>query len=320
VRKSGTRVSFALPTYFQSSQLLFNALSEAYPSFPPKPKNILNGPSGEAMLYSLLCDKSNLNLPYAAISALGAGYAAKEGYWLRADPVELKIDAANIFLLGRDHLSLSKNETQSVLTTLNRFLLDDKLEIQAVSPQTWFLNLEDDPNIVCSPLSLAIAKDIKPYLISGLNKNWWNRLMTEVQMLLFEHEVNKVRQLEKKPLVNSLWIWGEGKMTEDYPLIDYNKIWSDDYFVKGLLKLALADKKLAPSEEFTIKELNQAGDYLIAVDHHLLGIDQIVKIMADLLELLVKRDLSELIFYFGNGDIYQWQAPKKFLSFVKRIF
>jgi hypothetical protein len=42
----------------------------------------------------------------------------------------------------------------------------------------------------------------------------WLRAMNELQMILFDSEVNRRREADDKPPVNSLWFWGGGRLPD----------------------------------------------------------------------------------------------------------
>jgi hypothetical protein len=76
---------------------------------------------------------------------------------------------------------------------------------------------------------------MKSYLSAGSQQAYWRRLFSELQILLYHHPINQRRQMEHKPLINSLWFWGEGTLPAP-PLTaaTWSKVWTDSAFAKGL--------------------------------------------------------------------------------------
>lgn len=286
---------FALPTCFKPEDILVSNLKafQKQQGFLP-----------DAMLFNLLTvdAESTLRPPYAAIAAKGAGMEVGEDYWLRMDPVELLLDGANVYLIGQDHLLLEEFESEQLLNSLNHFLEQDGLYIQAASPNEWYCQLAQRPGIQTHTLSQAIGQDIRALLPSGPEQNKWRQLMTELQMLLFQHVVNNQRQQALKPLVNSVWLWGEGAVVKPYRLKDYAAIWSDHHFVNGLL--ALSDNSIPwfHSQHFSMACLNKPGRYLLVMNQW--NAQQLQRDINAIIDYVHTRYLHKFTLYFGNNDVY----------------
>jgi hypothetical protein len=141
------------------------------------------------------------------ISALNYGLPVTEGFWLRADPVELRADLAGIYLLGTDHLALLPDEIAVLNDQINQLLRQDGLVLHTPSSHAWFLqSLEPIAIKTHSPIKL-IGKEISHYQPTGPDYKKWQALQTEIQMILHHSEVNQLRTAQGKPVVNSLWFW-----------------------------------------------------------------------------------------------------------------
>lgn len=318
MKKTSTHVVVALPTFTQSPDLLLETLSNEIDLFKLlKAARARQEKSGELMLFNLLCDNVNPDAtpPFAALSALGAEFDIEKSYWLRIDPIELIVDAGNICLVGRDHLQLTPQEANSLLYNLNDLLKEDQLKVIAGSPSEWFLSFEQDPCITTFPLSSAIAKDIKAFLPTGKRGKWWHKITTELQMILYTHPINQLRQSQNEPVINSVWVWGEGDITESYKIKPYNTIWSDNSLVKGIARLSGVNS-IYPSQQFNIDHLSSKGDYFITFNHYELNHDYLLATLKSLLNFVLERKINELSICFGNGTIYSCQAPKRFFNFL----
>lgn len=300
-------MTLVLPAFFQSEQLLFSHL------FPNRDEQTalrfhrkVSKLSGESVLFSLLTGLTKIKSPpFAAISALGHGFEPAKRCWLKIDPVELAVDAGNICLVGRDHLGLENHEATSLLTCLNHLLQEDDSQLKMGSPQEWFLELQEHPGIVTTPLSKAIASDIKAFLPTGERSRYWNKLMTEFQMLFFQHETNGSRQHAGKPVINSVWVWGEGYLTQRYPIVKYSAIWHDNALVSGLLRLANTNLPMvAKTDSFSLEAIQDPGRYLLIANQYELGWPKLQLYFLGLMNKLLKGDIQELSVFIGNGDQY----------------
>lgn len=309
-----TSVTIALPAFLQSETFLFN-------QFLPQPigapnQKINSKLFGEAILFDLLTEEQKPPA-FAAISALGNGLDAREGLWLHVDPVELLVDAGNICLVGRDHLVLTESESKQLISTLNNLLIEDDLALLYGSPQEWYLKFNDDLKICTQPLLQVVAKDIRDYLPSGAEKNNWNKLITELQMLLFDHSINVVRQQQGKPVINSVWPWGEGKLDSSFQIRPYSAIWSNHSFVNGIVKQSNQAVPIFPIQTFKNNSFESTGNYLIAVNHF----DNNANIADLLFNLLLdyyEGRIHKLSIYTGGGDQYHWSSRKT--SFLAKLF
>ena len=304
-------ITLALPTFTRSGHFLLDAikgdrkLQKFTHSYTQS-----TGLSFEAMLFKLLTFAPEERPPYAAISAIGNDFAGDQGWWLRVDPVELLVDAGNICLVGRDHLRLEDSEANQLMASLNSLLKEDNLLLHAGTPQEWYLHLPAAPLIATYPLYEVIAKDIRAYLPFGAEQKWWHKLFTELQMLLFNHDVNLQRQSQNKPIINSVWPWGEGEITKPYPLVQFNGIWTDSFFVKGMHMLSNQEIPFYFQKKIVLQDIKEPGNYLITMDHHQYDSATLNALLTQLIENTYDRHIRRLTLYLGNGSIYRWQAPR----------
>jgi hypothetical protein len=311
-----TTVTLALPSFLQSEQYLFsNILQESSVGHSTKQQES-TGLMGEAMLFNLLTQQNGSRPAYAAISAYGHGFDAKQDFWLHVDPVELMVDAGNVCLVGRDHLLISEEESRRLIASLNKLLKEDDLEILYGSPSEWYLKLPTHPDITTYPLTDVIAKDIRAYLPTGSTQHWWHKLLTELQMLLFDHEVNIERQKEGKPTINSIWPWGEGSLSAPYQLNNYCATWNNCSLVKGLVALYDQETSLHPIEAYSNDALHVPGNYLIVYNHYDQN-ESIIQQLSQLLNYFNSGKIAQLSIYLGSGEQYHWRTKQ---SIFARLF
>lgn len=95
-------------------------------------------------------------------------------------------------------------EAVAIITSLNQHFNTRGLYFYQHN-DVWFLGLDRDPNIQVSPLALLKNKDITPFLPQGAGALAWAALQNEIQMLLFNHPVNGLREQQGRLVINSLW-------------------------------------------------------------------------------------------------------------------
>lgn len=164
----------------------------------------------EAALCEALGVARQQDWPLAPITLAADGGEAGDAYWLRADPVHLRLMRDRIVLAGGDSLSLTREEAEALTNTIHRHF-GDSLSPQPLHPQRWYLRFPEAPRLTTTPPSLAIGCDIDPLLPQGEDALRFRTELNELQMLLHEHPVNQAREARGELPVNSLWLWGGGR-------------------------------------------------------------------------------------------------------------
>jgi len=82
----------------------------------------------------------------------------------------------------------------------------------APTPAHWFACADPPPQIVTRPPEAAVGAPLMPYLASGPDAARWRRWQSELQMLFFEHAVNRRREASRCTPVDGLWFWGGGTL------------------------------------------------------------------------------------------------------------
>ena len=144
----------------------------------------------------------------APITLQADGMQAEGFYWLRADPVHLQLQRAQMNL--HVNAMLSVDEAAQLCDSLNQHFSGERFKFFAPHPQRWYVRLGAAPDLVTHPLMQVAGKNIRPYMPSGADALYWNGVMNEVQMLLHEHAVNIAREARGEVVINSVWLWGGG--------------------------------------------------------------------------------------------------------------
>lgn len=171
------------------------------------------------------------SLPVAALRKVGSGNTAS-GEHLCLDPVHFKVERSGITLADPAQLALTEAEAAALIAALQP-LLADCGELSASAPGHWELQLSRSPQLETRPLPDAIGQPVDPALPGGADGRAWRRLLAELQTVLHAHPVNRSREVEGLPLINSLWPWGQGALPEN-ARCDFDAIWSDDPLHHGL--------------------------------------------------------------------------------------
>lgn len=163
-----------------------------------------------------------------AVAPVSASYDGLEaGSWLRADPVHVRLQREQVVLLP---VSVRRDEATALCASLNAHFQD--MEFFAPHPERWYVRMKQLPDISTVPISQAMGRNIHGNLPVGAQAGSWHQLFNEIQMLLFAHPLNEVRESRGEVPVNSVWFWGEGK--EGVLRSEYASVSSDDVLVQML--------------------------------------------------------------------------------------
>lgn len=162
----------------------------------------------EAALCEALGIERQQDWPVAPITLEADGGPAGDVYWLRADPVHLRVMRDRI-VLAPEPPALAPDEARTLADSIGAHF-GDALRPLALAPQRWYLPFTQPPALITTPRSLAAGRDIQPLLPHGEDAVRVRAWLNEVQMLLHDHPVNQAREARGVLPVNALWPWGGG--------------------------------------------------------------------------------------------------------------
>ncbi len=200
--------------------------------------------------------------PVAAITALVDCDASigRAGPWLRADPVHLRPDMADLVLFDAVDAGVSSEEARALAEIVNGALRPGGPVIDAAHPHRWYVALEAPARMATTPLSLAAGAGISTAMPLGPDAPRWRRWMNEVQMALHDCPVNAERERRGAAPINSVWPWGGGSLppVSGAPA-PFVRAWSDDALVRGLARHAGVECGALPGDGAS---LGDAGTWL----------------------------------------------------------
>lgn len=195
--------------------------------------------STDAVLFELFGAPlpSDGDLPVAAVCRLADGGVADGHWWWRADPVHFRPDLRNVFLADARVLAIEPVEAQALAAAFNQTFAADGLQLEALRPDRWYLQLPTPPQVCTQPLDSVTGRDLRALLPDGPAKSHWHKFLTEVQMLFHTHPVNRLREERGQPLISGIWLWGGGTLTASVrpPAAG---LYADDALCRGLARLA----------------------------------------------------------------------------------
>lgn len=147
--------------------------------------------------------------PIAPIALEADGGKADDAYWLRADPVHLRVMRDRIVLAHSDSLGLTQPESDALTASIGTHF-GASFRPHALQPAHWYVRLATAPRLETTPLALAVGRDIQPLMPRGADALRFRGMLNEAQMLLHSHPLNQIREQRGELPVNGLWLWGGG--------------------------------------------------------------------------------------------------------------
>lgn len=150
-------------------------------------------------------------LPWAAWQRARQDSAPTPGAWGLVTLCHWAMGREHATLSDPDALDLSEDESQALLTAMRPFFESDGIHLHTLSPTRW-LAAGPALDVPTASLDRVLGRNVDPWLPSAQNARLLRRLQNEMQMLLYTHPVNEVRQQRRQLTVNSLWFSGTGTL------------------------------------------------------------------------------------------------------------
>ncbi|MDK9703550.1 MAG: hypothetical protein OEL20_10460 [Sulfuritalea sp.] len=270
-------------------------------------------------------------LPAAALRWLALQEHPGETEWLCLDPVQLRFQERTVIVDDPLRLELSDEEAAALAVSLASTLAELG-ELTVISPHAWNLRLA-----AAAPPFQALA-DAAGRSVSGLPLDPayapWRHALNEAQMILHAHPVNQARAAAGRPVVNSLWPWGGGRLPEFGKRADsgrHDALWSNDPVAQGIARLLRIDGDALPARfgrataraplavHNALEQPARSGDALVwreqlerlEADWLVPALDALRGGRLDALRLLAPGDLGAAELHVGRGDLWKfWRKPR----------
>lgn len=231
--------------------------------------NVTNGgsSSAEACLFQLFGVDTgpDQDVPVAAVTRVLDMGVVDNAWWIRADPVHLMPVGDGLVLSAGDSLTISQAEADQLIGEILDVFSGDGWVLKAPQPDRWYLQLIDAPDMLTTPVSSVAGRNIYPAMPAGKDGKKWHTVLTELQIMLHTSTVNVAREAKGLPTINSLWLWGGGRL----PTLKENnwiRFWGEDTVGPALARLSQVTQADRPaSAENWLKE-SGAGNHLVVLD------------------------------------------------------
>jgi hypothetical protein len=267
----------------------------------------------------------------APVTLVADGLTPEEAYWMRADPVHLRLDNAQMIL--QTNVSLSMEEAQQLCEFLNQYFSESGMKFFAPHPRRWYVRLAEDPQLKTRSIYQVEGRDSRFYFPTGYAALKWHGVINEIQMSLHGHPIGQACEARGGLPVNSIWLWGGGRAA---PLTQpFTQIASDSELAKAFAHVSKISYSLFSAvTEMSEKTLYiwegasvalRRGDFY-AWRQSVLSCEQVL--LAPLLKALTEGELEKITIdilqenYSGRFELNRsmlwkfWKRPRPLASYA----
>jgi hypothetical protein len=161
------------------------------------------------------------SLPGVAAAALFAerGRVDAAAVFL-ATPVHYLAETSNVRLSADGILSLRRSEALALAVDFNRVWADSGVSLLTGQNADLFCAFDRSIDAATQDPGDVRDRHIANYLPTGAAAPRLRRLMSEIEMWLFEHAVNRTRIAAAATQLTGLWLWGGGPSLNSLPAVN----------------------------------------------------------------------------------------------------
>ena len=203
---------------------------------------------GQRELLSLIVAELGLPYPEEGLAALRMwGQTGDQPtVWIAAaDPVYLEPRLDRLCLHALRRQGVTSAELRPLIDHIQGTLANGRAYDFARLGSCGYLRTDEPMASAAVPPYVLDGQAPDEYLPKGEGADEYRKLISEVEMAIHEHEVNRMRAGRDLPPINSLWIWGGGKAPERTKR-PQPPLFSDDPLLTGYWESATAQAEPWP--------------------------------------------------------------------------
>ena len=130
-----------------------------------------------------------------------------------AQPVHFEVGTHGLALEDPALLDLSDDDARQLLEELAPTMAERNIRSAGGDATHWLLDVDPGLAVQAAVAELALHQDVLPWLPAGPGQRAWNQLSNQLQMQLYQHQVNDQRIQAGVANVSGLWLCGTGQTT-----------------------------------------------------------------------------------------------------------
>ncbi len=160
------------------------------------------------------------DVPPVATAALGTGSSTPTGAWaFVATPVHFVAGMSSVSMDADGILELGQAEADALVADFNRVFAGAGMRLGR-GREGLLLCIFDAPlRVTTTAPEEMLGRDVWAFLPRGADAAQVRRLMTEIEMWLYEHALNEHRRARAAPVISGLWLWGGGATDRALPAV-----------------------------------------------------------------------------------------------------
>ncbi len=176
-------------------------------------------PDWRAQAFRVIAPQADA-LPAIAAAALRTASSASAGAWaFVATPIHFIAGLSSVSVPAQGILDLEQAEADALAADFNRVFTGAGMRMSR-GRDSLLLCIFDMPlRVATSAPEDVLGQDIWAFLPRGDDAPRVRRLMSEIEMWLFEHPLNEHRRARAAPVISGLWLWGGGATDISLPVV-----------------------------------------------------------------------------------------------------
>lgn len=196
---------------------------------------------------------SGVGMPAVAAVALQRDWRPVDGpFGFLATPVHFIAGNRDVRLHPQGILKIEPDEAEGLAHDFNRDMGNASQHLCLGRSGQLICVFDQQCLAVTRDPEEALDRDIWEFLPKGADAPRVRLLMSEIEMWLFEHRVNRARAARGAPTLSGLWLWGGGPLISTLPALDGWVAGSDAFF--GAFSARTAFAKTAGSGVIVLKD------------------------------------------------------------------
>jgi hypothetical protein len=218
-----------------SRYLRFQLRGAAEPSRAPLLERLLARAEQAAAAADWRADAFRIIAPQAPLPSVAAvAYRVargprQQGCVFVATPLHYLAELSNVRLADAGILSLDAAEAESLARDFNRDWRDSGAELWAASGRL-FCGFDTPLEVTTHDPERMRGQHLEDFLPAGADARRLRSLMSEIEMWLFDHALNRARRQQAQLELSALWLWGGGAPLAALPAVQGTAAGADVLF------------------------------------------------------------------------------------------
>jgi hypothetical protein len=136
-----------------------------------------------------------------------------------ATPVHYIAEMSDVRLAAQGVLTLEPPESDALAGDFNHVWRGSGIGLHARRDAVLFCIVDAALDVLTRDPEDVLDRYIANYLPSGAGAARLKQLMSEIELWLFEHAVNRARVAHSAPTLSGLWLWGGGRALSSLPQV-----------------------------------------------------------------------------------------------------